>query len=59
MLHFFILASTFLKAMAESGALNDDQISVTKLNEIYGPIREEISNSVRRQEGVMNEVQVC
>lgn len=54
----FLSASTFLKAMADSGTLNDDQISITKLNEIYSPIREEISNSIRRQETVMNEVQV-
>lgn len=55
----FDMTSTFLKAMAESGALSDDQISITKLNEIYGPIRETISNSVRKQESVMGEVQVA
>uniref|UniRef100_A0A914X123 BRO1 domain-containing protein n=1 Tax=Plectus sambesii TaxID=2011161 RepID=A0A914X123_9BILA len=53
----FDMSSTFLRALGESGALNEEQISTEKLNEIYGPLREQVSASVKEQETVMAQVQ--
>lgn len=52
------LASVFLKALADAGAINDENLTLEKLNEIYGPLRTQISESIQRQERVMSEVQV-
>lgn len=53
-----ISGSTFLRALGDSGALNEEQISTEKLNEIYGPLREQVSASIKEQENVMAQVQV-
>lgn len=53
----FDMSSTFLRALGDSGALNEEQISTEKLNEIYGPLREQVSASIKEQENVMAQVQ--
>ncbi len=52
------LGSTFLRALAESELLNEEQLSNDKLNQIYGPLRQQVSASVARQESVLQQVQV-
>ncbi len=48
----------FLQALGDSGVMNEEQLSLEKLNEIYGPIRIQVTESLRRQENVMQQVQV-
>lgn len=45
--------------MGDAGAvMNQAQLTTDKLNELYGPFRTEITNSIQRQEQIMMQVQV-
>lgn len=39
----FDMTTEFLRAMAESGVINEQQLSIEKLNELFTPIRERIT----------------
>lgn len=43
----FNMSDIFLRALADSGALNEQDVSTDKLNEIYTPTREKISASIQ------------
>ncbi|KHN82501.1 Apoptosis-linked protein [Toxocara canis] len=52
------MTSAFLKAMADSQILNEEQLSTAKINEIYGPLREKVSESIKKQESCLAEVEL-
>ncbi|PAV81379.1 hypothetical protein WR25_06845 [Diploscapter pachys] len=51
------IANDFLKAMTESQLINEEHISKEKINQLYGPLKQQVANSIKRQEEVLEEVQ--
>ena len=47
-----------MAALSDSGAVNEEQLSTDKLNEKFGPLREKVSESIKRQENLVEEIQV-
>ena len=50
--------SKFSAAVAQSGSVDEEQMSTAQLDATYGPLRELVSESVRQQESVLERVQV-
>eukprot|EP00106_Octopus_bimaculoides_P008985 XP_014776427.1 PREDICTED: programmed cell death 6-interacting protein-like [Octopus bimaculoides] len=53
----FDISSKFLSAMAQDGLINEEAISVPELNRIFGPLREQVSDSINRQKALLNKIQ--
>ncbi|CAI5445332.1 unnamed protein product [Caenorhabditis angaria] len=51
------IANDFLRALAESQLINEEQISKEKINELFGALRNRVQKSLNDQEGLMNEIQ--
>ncbi|KAK6053898.1 BRO1-like domain protein, partial [Cooperia oncophora] len=51
------IADDLLRALAESQILNEEQISKEKIQEIYGPLKEQVEQSIKQQDHIMAEVQ--
>ena len=54
----FVLAGKFLSALAKEGMINESVLSDQELGVIYGPLREQVNDSIHRQETVLANVQV-
>lgn len=52
------MTTVFLKAMADSQILNEEQLSTAKINEIYGPLKDKVSETIKKQESCLAEVEV-
>jgi len=48
-----------MAALAESGGIDEMQMSTEQLDASYGPLRELVSESVRQQETILENLQVC
>ena len=48
----------FLSALAADGVINEEAISNQNLDNVYGPLIQQVGDSIRRQEGILNNVQV-
>jgi len=48
-----------MAALAESGSIDEVQISSEQLEASYGPLRELVSESVHQQETILDSLQVC
>lgn len=44
--------------MAESGSVDEEQMSTEQLDASYGPLRELVTESVHQQEAILERVQV-
>ncbi|CAB3402160.1 unnamed protein product [Caenorhabditis bovis] len=51
------ISNDFLKAMAESQLINEEQISKEKINELFGGLKARVQQSVTEQENLMKEIQ--
>uniref|UniRef100_A0A0K0DNI0 BRO1 domain-containing protein n=1 Tax=Angiostrongylus cantonensis TaxID=6313 RepID=A0A0K0DNI0_ANGCA len=51
------IADDFLRAMAESELLNEEQISKEKIQQIYGPLKQQVEASIKLQDHLMAEIQ--
>ena len=51
-------ASKFFSALASDGAINEEMLSMGELDKIYGPLREQVNESLKKQDSVMAQVQV-
>ncbi|CAI5445333.1 unnamed protein product [Caenorhabditis angaria] len=51
------IATDFLRALAESQLINEEQISKEKINELFGALRNRVQKSLNDQEALMNEIQ--
>ena len=47
-----------MAALAQDGALNEELLSGQELDASYGPLRQQVRDSIDRQESVMANVQV-
>uniref|UniRef100_F1KVB4 Apoptosis-linked gene 2-interacting protein X 1 n=1 Tax=Ascaris suum TaxID=6253 RepID=F1KVB4_ASCSU len=52
------MTTVFLKAMADSQILNEEQLSTAKINEIYGPLKDKVSETIKKQESCLAEVEM-
>ncbi|GMR41476.1 hypothetical protein PMAYCL1PPCAC_11671, partial [Pristionchus mayeri] len=51
------IAGDFLKALADSSLLNEEQISKEKIEQIYGPHVARVNESLNKQEGLLADIQ--
>lgn len=51
------MSNDFLKSMSENGVVNEEKLSSDKITQLYGPLKERVNQSIKRQEEVMAEVQ--
>ncbi|WKX95147.1 hypothetical protein Q1695_011978 [Nippostrongylus brasiliensis] len=51
------IADDLLRALADSQLLNEEQISKEKIQQIYGPLKEQVEASIKQQDHIMAEVQ--
>uniref|UniRef100_A0A915BQU5 MHD domain-containing protein n=2 Tax=Parascaris univalens TaxID=6257 RepID=A0A915BQU5_PARUN len=52
------MTTAFLKAMADSQILNEEQLSTAKINEIYGPLKDKVCETIKKQESCLAEVEM-
>nr|XP_006635761.1 PREDICTED: programmed cell death 6-interacting protein isoform X1 [Lepisosteus oculatus] len=53
----FDMTSKFLTALAQDGALNEEAISVTELDNIYGGYTQKVQQSLKTQEEILGNIQ--
>ena len=53
-----VSASKFFAALASDGAINEEALSVSELDRVYAPLRQQVTDSVHRQETVLARIQV-
>ncbi|XP_029445481.1 programmed cell death 6-interacting protein isoform X2 [Rhinatrema bivittatum] len=54
----FDMTSKFLTALAQDGAINEEAISVTELDRIYGSHMHKVQENLKKQEELLNSIQV-
>lgn len=54
----FDMQLTFLTALAQSGAINEEQLSVAQLDQQYGAYHKRVQATLSRQEELLGQVQV-
>lgn len=52
------MKSTFISALVKDGAISEAAVSVEKLGEIYGPLQSQVRDSIKKQEGLIEKIQV-
>lgn len=54
----FDMSTTFLTALAQDGAINEEQLSLGQLDQLYGSYNQQVQASLRTQEELLGKVQV-
>lgn len=54
----FDMSVSFLTALAQDGAINEEQLSVSQLDQLYGAYNQRVQASIRTQEELLGQVQV-
>lgn len=52
------MTTKFLTALAQDGALNEEAISVTELDRIYGSLTHKVQETLKKQEELLSSIQV-
>uniref|UniRef100_A0A8D3BSS4 Programmed cell death 6-interacting protein n=1 Tax=Scophthalmus maximus TaxID=52904 RepID=A0A8D3BSS4_SCOMX len=53
----FDMSATFLMALAQDGVLNEEQLSLSQLDQLYGAYNQRVQATVRTQEELLGQVQ--
>lgn len=53
------MKSTFLSAMAKDGVIDEPNLSVESIGQVYGPLQKQVRESAERQQVLISEVQVA
>uniref|UniRef100_A0A673CJC5 BRO1 domain-containing protein n=1 Tax=Sphaeramia orbicularis TaxID=375764 RepID=A0A673CJC5_9TELE len=53
----FDMSVTFLTALAQDGAINEEQLSLSQLDQLYGAYNQRVQASLRKQEELLGQVQ--
>ncbi|KAK7480996.1 hypothetical protein BaRGS_00027811 [Batillaria attramentaria] len=53
----FDMSSKFFAALAADGAINEEALSVEELDRVYAPLRQQVSDSIHRQETILARIQ--
>ncbi|XP_004377392.1 programmed cell death 6-interacting protein isoform X2 [Trichechus manatus latirostris] len=54
----FDMTSKFLTALAQDGVINEEALSVTELDRVYGGLTAKVQESLKKQEGLLKNIQV-
>ncbi|XP_036122335.1 programmed cell death 6-interacting protein isoform X1 [Molossus molossus] len=54
----FDMTSKFLTSLAQDGVINEEGLSVTELDRIYGGLTTKVQESLKKQEGILKNIQV-
>ena len=54
----FDMKSTFLNALAQDGAINEAELSSENLSHTYGSLQKQVSESLKKQETLLSDIQV-
>ena len=54
----FDAAGKFLNALMQTGTLNEATLCSQELDRIYGPLREQVAQSLKRQDTVLRQLKV-
>lgn len=54
----FDMTAVFLTALAQDGAINEEQLSASQLDQLYGSYNQRVQASLRAQEELLGQVQV-
>lgn len=54
----FDMSTTFLTALAQDGAINEEQLSLSQLDQLYGAYNQRVQATIRTQEELLGQVQV-
>ncbi|XP_066206673.1 programmed cell death 6-interacting protein isoform X2 [Saccopteryx leptura] len=54
----FDMTSKFLTALAQDGMINEEALSVTELDRIYGSLTTKVQENLKKQEGLLKSIQV-
>lgn len=54
----FDMTSKFLTALAQDGVINEEALSVSELDRIYGGLTTKVQESLKKQEGLLKNIQV-
>lgn len=54
----FDMKSNFFKALAKDGAISEPALSVENLGQVYGPLQKQVKESVAKQAGLIERIQV-
>lgn len=52
------MKSTFLSALSQDGAINEAAISMESLGRAFGPLQQQVKDSLQRQEKLVSDIQV-
>ncbi|VDN82687.1 unnamed protein product [Brugia pahangi] len=52
------MSSIFLKALADNQVINEEEISTTKIREIYGPLKAKVNETIKKQEECLAQVEI-
>lgn len=55
----FDMSVSFLTALAHDGAINEEHLSSAQLDQLYGAYNQKVQASLRAQEELLGQVQVC
>ena len=53
------VASNFMRALSQDGSIDEDSLSSSELDRVYGPLRGQVTDSIHRQETSLANIQVC
>ncbi|XP_037650442.1 programmed cell death 6-interacting protein isoform X1 [Sebastes umbrosus] len=53
----FDMSTTFLTALAQDGAISEEQLSLSQLDQLYGAYNQRVQATIRTQEEVLGQVQ--
>ncbi|KAI0233522.1 Programmed cell death 6-interacting protein [Lamellibrachia satsuma] len=51
------LSSKFMRSLAQDGAVDEETLSTQELDNLYSPLREQVSDSLHRQELLLSKIQ--
>lgn len=55
----FDMSVSFLTALAQDGVINEEPLSSSQLDQLYGAYNQRVQASLRAQEELLGQVQVC
>jgi len=53
------MSSKFMTALSQDGAINEEQLSEEHLDRVYGQLRQQVTDSIRRQETLLEQIQTA
>jgi len=56
---YFRAAQKFLSALMQDGTMNEAALCSQQLDRIYGPLREQVAQSLKRQDTVLRQLKVA